>query len=119
MLVLFSVMFTMGAISGASIAVNESQGPAELENATESLNAIPNETRENLTANGSGWFEDVRRSIAMPVINVGIDTATAGLHFGYRHPGATRVGAKVVPWVAIAAVGGVCYRIVTELRRRL
>jgi len=93
---LLLAMFTFGLNGGASIATNETQGEAVLENTTAEINQLPENVSREFERNASEAAASIGKAVGVPVAKAGANMATLGLRIGYRYPGAGRAGAKAI-----------------------
>jgi len=104
--------FSMGAATGVQAATNES---ASLETATDAVEDIPANVRENVTANTTGFEQELSLRLTMPPVHAAVWTSKVGMQVGYAVPLVGRVIATAGPVTMI--VGTLGYLVV--LTRRL
>lgn len=109
------VMFSFGSMSGASIAMNETQNRADMLNQTAELDTLS----ENATANmsDSGVEGLMKTHMVKPVTDTSETFAIAGVKWGYNNPEKAKVVGYAGPIAFLGTWLFVAYRQVQRIRR--
>lgn len=106
-LMVWFATFSFGAVSGASVAVNESQTLPEIH---QEVNVAEEEMKHNLSSNLDGPREFLVLGLHGPIIDVAWDMAHYGIDFGFHNPSeavllAEAAGPVMVGWMALLILG--------------